>query len=212
MEELLKSLPPITIPLIAILAGYIFKHLFTLFTFNLKRAKLRIDSIKLINEILQDNNWKNRSKRIIIEESFKNLYKKPLSFKEINILMHAENPSRAFPTYLNYRPNLEIDKSKTKFKFKTNKRPYWLIRNKKLPKSGIMGFIWYILLALPAEIGKELILTNLNITQGILFYYIWALYIMLYIFAIASFFTGLIYQDSEKNLLFAMPDKFNVLE
>lgn len=213
MEELLKSLPAITAPIAITFSIYILKNIFNIFDFNLKRAKLRIDSIKIINDILQDSNWKNRNKRLIIEESFKSLYKKQLSFKEIKILMHAENPSRAFPTYLNYRPNIEIDKSNTKFKFKKNKRPYWIRFNKKIPKSTIKGIAWYMLLAVLAEIGKVFILDKPNITQDLFYYYyFWTIYVILYIFAVASLITGLKYQDSEKNLLFAMPDKFEVLE
>lgn len=88
------------------------RYLLTNFIGDSENKKIRSSSVELIDKVLNEREWKKKENRIVVEEAFKLLYSKLLSFYEIKILVYSEMPNSAFKTYLKYWPILEFNQRK----------------------------------------------------------------------------------------------------
>ncbi|MEQ1546928.1 hypothetical protein [Methyloglobulus sp.] len=201
------ALAPLAVAAITFFGSFLNSFL----TRNGDRTKIRSASLVFIDKVINERDWKKRENRIVIEEAFEQLYSKPFSFEEIKILVYSESPNAAFRTYLKYRPRLEINDKRTKFKFQSGKKPYYLIFKQKikLPLCFIKGCFLYILFALPASYGmswlskqgiKVLTIENMVILS--------VLDVLLWISAIIFLIEGIKYHSSVNELLRDLADKF----
>lgn len=207
--DLPKFVTSAAVAIVAFLANYIYAML----TNNGEKMRIRSASVELIDKVINERDWEKKENRILVEETFEQLYAKPLSFYEIKILIYSEYPNAAFRTYLKYRPAIEVNEYKTKFRFKNGKRPYWLPFNAKLkiPKSVPKGLFLYTVVALPASYAMIWLLgekaSTLSI-KDIAFW--WLMDGLFWLMAMIYFFEGIKYQSSEKEILRDLGDKFEI--
>ena len=196
--EISKYISSIAVAIITVIG----KFLITYLTRNGERIKTKTTNLEFIDKIINEREWKKLENRFILEETFEQIYSKPISFHEIKILLYADTPSIAFRTYLRYRPALELNKEKTKFRFKSGQRPYFNIRKLRIPKSAMIGFVLYSIFAFPASFAMTWLIdhgvTETSIKLNILF---WVLDLLTWFVAIMLLINGIKYQSSEKELL-----------
>jgi len=122
-----------------------------------------------------------------------------------------DTPSVAFRTYLKYRPAIELNNSKTKFKFKSGQRPYFNAKKFKIPKSATIGTSLYFIFAFPASFAMNWLIdhgtTQISIKSSLLF---WVLDALFWFIAIMLLINGIKYQNSERELLRDLGNKFEV--
>lgn len=207
--EMSKFVTSLTVALGTILVRFIYY----LLTRNGERMKIRASSVELIDKVINEREWKNQENRLVVEESFEQLYSKPLNFQEIKVLIYSETPNAAFRTYLKYRPILEIDDKYAKFRYKKGKRPYWpMFKGKiKFPKTVIKGLLAYSAFGFPASYAMTWLAsdaTNSLKTKDLAFF--WFLDALVWFIAIIFLIEGLKYQASEKDILRDLGDKFQI--
>ena len=207
--EVSKFVTSIAVAVVTVLSRYIY----TLLTRNGEKMKIRSSSVELIGKVINDREWKKQENRLVVEETFEQLYSKPLSFHEIKILMYSETPNTAFRTYLKYRPAIEFNEKKTKFMYKKGKRPYWLFvrGNIKLPKTIIKGLLAYSVLGFPASYAMTWLLSDAAANIGTKdLAVLWFLDGLIWLMAIIFLVEGLKYQGSEKEIIRNLGDKFQL--
>ncbi|TCI02396.1 hypothetical protein EZV61_13640 [Corallincola luteus] len=176
-----------------------------------ERRKIRSSSVELLDKLINEREWKKKENRLIIEETVEQIFFKPVSYDEIKVLLYANTPSVAFRTYLTYRPVVELNEAKSKFTFKKNKRPYWVLWSIKIHRSFIKGLLGYLIFAIPSaftiswilsDSSSSLDLSNL-IALGVVAGLFWLMGGILLI-------DGMKYQSSEKELVRDLGEKFKV--
>lgn len=181
------------------------------------RLNVRSSSIELIEKVLNEKEWKTGSRKLVVEEAFERFYSKPLSFSEINILLSSESPNCAFRTYLKYRPATELSEGQNYFRFRKNRRPYWVIqkRNKSLfiPKEATKGILFYLVFASPASFLTTLIQQNPELISHESDMIVFLFFVTcLWFLAVYHLIRGLKYQASEKELKKNLGENFNETE
>ncbi|WBA12609.1 hypothetical protein [Salinivibrio kushneri] len=207
--ELSKFVTSVAVAFATILLRFVFKAL----NRNSEKIKIRSASVELIDRMLNEREWKKSENRIVIEEAFEHLYSKPLRFDEIRALVYSETPSAAFKTYLKYRPAVELNEKKSKFRFRDGRRPYWVFTNRKfkIPKAITKGVFFYALLAGPASVAMTWLMNagvnTLELWDLVIF---WFLDGLLWLMGAIFLIEGFKYQDSEKELIRDLGDKFEI--
>ncbi|HHX35228.1 MAG TPA: hypothetical protein GX719_08170 [Gammaproteobacteria bacterium] len=207
--EVSKVISSIAVAIMTILSRYIY----TLLTRNGERMRIRSTSVELIDKVINDRDWKKKENRLIVEEAFEQLYSKPLNFYEIKTLIYSETPNAAFRTYLRYRPAIEFNENKTKFRYKKGKRPYWyLCAGKiKIPKTLIQGALKYFLFVLPASYVMTWLLADAGAslsTNNLIF--LWFIDGLFWLLGIIFLIEGIKYQNSERDIIKNLGDKFQL--
>lgn len=208
--EISKFVTSIAVALVTVLSKYIY----SLLTRNRKKMKVRSTSVELIDKVINEREWKKQENRIIVEETFEQLYSKPLSFYEIKALIYSDTPNSAFRTYLKYRPAIEFNEHKTKFRFRKGKRPYWLPfgSNFKVPKTITKGVFFYSIVGLPASYGMTWLLSDASSALSIKdLSVLWFLDGLIWLLAVIFLLEGMKYQNSEKDILRDLGDKFQLI-
>jgi len=207
--ELSKFVTSIAVAIVMVLSRYVFN----LLTRNGEKIKTRSASVELIDKVLNEREWKKKENHLVVEETFEHLYSKPLSFYEIKALVYSDTPNAAFKTYLKYRPAIEFNDKKTKFRFKNGKRPYWFlpVLKKRFPKTITKGLFFYILFAFPASLAMTWLLSDgaaaLKIKDLVI---LWFLDGLVWLLAAIFLIEGLKYQSCEKEILRDLGDKFEL--
>ncbi len=111
-------------------------------------SRLKKDNIELLKSVLDGRiDWHKRENRLIIEETFESVYKKPLSFDEIQILVLSENPKEAIFNYLKIRSILKISENKQFFEYKKypKKKISIFSKNYEFPFKLVISSAFYLL-------------------------------------------------------------------
>lgn len=207
--EVSKFVTSIAVAIVTVLSRYIY----TLLTRSGEKMKIRSSSVELIDKVINEREWKKQENRLVVEETFEQLYSKPLTFHEIKVLIYSETPNAAFRTYLKYCPAIEINENKTKFRFKKGKRPYWFIFNRtiRIPKKITQGIIAYSAFGFPASYAMTWLLSDASAALGTKnLAILWLLDGLVWLLAIIFLVVGLKYQDSEKEITRDLGDKFQI--
>lgn len=203
--EISKYISSIAVAIITVIGKFLVSYL----TRNGEMIKTRTTNLEFIDKMINEREWKKSENRFILEETFEQIYSKPVSFNEIKILLYADTPSVAFRTYLRYRPAIELNSSKTKFKFKSGQRPYFNSKKFKIPKSATIGAALYFIFAFPASFAMNWLIdhgtTQISIKSSLLF---WVLDALFWFVAIMLLINGIKYQSSERELLRDLGNKF----
>lgn len=207
--EISKFVTSIAVAFVTVLSRYIYN----LLTRNGEKMKIRSSSVDLIDKVINDREWKRQENRLVVEEAFEQLYSKPLSFHEIKVLIYSETPNAAIRTYLKYRPAIEFNEKKTKFRYKNGRRPYWFIfsGSVKIPKSITIGLCYYFAFGFPASFAMTWLASDAaaNIaTKDLLI--LWFLDVLIWFIAIIFLIQGVKYQGSEKEIVQNLGDKFHL--
>ncbi|WP_152607093.1 hypothetical protein [Pseudoalteromonas sp. ECSMB14103] len=205
--EISKFVTSIAVAAVTVLIRFIYN----LLTRNGEKMKIRSSSVELIDKVINDREWKKRENRLVVEETFEQLYSKPLTFQEIKILIYSETPNAAFRTYLRYRPALEFNEKKTKFRYRNNKRPYWFfpLGNIRIPRVLTKGAITYTLLGFPASIAMNWLVSDMAAslsTKNLVIF--WFLDALIWLIAVIFLLEGIKYQSIQKDVLKDLGDKF----
>lgn len=207
--EISKFVTSVAVAVVTVLSRYIY----TLLTRNGEKMKVRSSSVELIDRVINDREWKKQENRLVVEETFEQLYSKPLNFHEIKALIYSETPNAAFRTYLKYRPAIEFNEKKTKFRYKKGKRPYWLLAwgNIKIPRTITKGLLAYSVFGFPASYAMTWLSGDavINIATKDLAV-LWFLDGLFWLMAIIFLIEGIKYQGSEKEIMRDLGDKFQL--
>ncbi|MFQ2301066.1 hypothetical protein ACK32U_15075 [Aeromonas dhakensis] len=207
--EVSKFVTSIAVAIVTVLSRYIY----TLLTRSGEKMKIRSSSVELIDKVINEREWKKQENRLVVEETFEQLYSKPLTFHEIKVLIYSETPNAAFRTYLKYRPAIEINENKTKFRFKKGKRPYWFIFNRtiRIPNKITQEIIAYSAFGFPASYAMTWLLSDASAALGTKnLAILWLLDGLVWLLAIIFLVVGLKYQDREKEITRDLGDKFQI--
>lgn len=207
--EVSKFVTSLAVAIVTVLSRYIY----TLLTRNGEKMKVRSSSVELIDKVINEREWKKQENRLVVEETFEQLYSKPLNFEEIKVLIYSEKPNAAFRTYLKYRPAIEINENKTKFRFRKGKRPYWFIfkRSIRIPKTITKGILAYSAFGFPASYAMTWLLSDASSALGAKnLAVLWLLDGLVWLIAIIYLIEGLKYQGSEKEITRDLGDKFQL--
>jgi len=119
---------------------------------EINRLRLKKENIELLKNISNGKvDWYKRENRLLIEETFEFVYKMPISFEEINILILTDNPKEAITNYLKARPILKVSEDKQHIEYKKypKKRIEFFSKSFELPVRLIISIILYLVFAYP---------------------------------------------------------------
>jgi hypothetical protein len=187
------------------------KLAYVLLTRNGEKMKIRATSVELIDKIINEREWKKQENRIVIEETFEQLYSYPLTFHEIKVLLYADTPDAAFRAFVVFQPLLEMNDKKTKFQYKKWLKPYWLIgkMSLKIPNMLLYGAFMYLLLAFPAAYLMEFLLSDEVVAIPFFFKIVaWFVDIFIWFFAIVSLLAGMKYNNCDSRIKRKLGAKF----
>lgn len=205
MEHIEASkLIPIAVAVITVLG----KLIYVFITRNGERMKIRSSSVDMIDKVINEREWSKRENRIVIEESFEQLYSAPLSYAEIRVLIYCESPNKAIRSYLRYRPAVEFNNKKNKFRFRKGRESYWKYGGNKIPKALPKGVLFYFLWALPASYGVTWLMNNNYgmVISGVL----WLIDIFAWFIAVVFLIGGMKYHFCEDELKDALGNKLEL--